>query len=89
MSAAHSRGLRLPDDLSVIGVDNEDAGAVFDPPLTSIEVPIYEIGRAATQMLIDMIKGTGTAQSVEVPVERIIVRKSTCEAHVPRSVASL
>lgn len=82
ISAYAHRGITCPDDISVIGVDNEGAGADFDPPLTSVEAPVHETGRTATSMLINMIKGTGGPQRLVLPVDKLVVRGSTCP---PRS----
>ncbi|MDR3707503.1 MAG: LacI family DNA-binding transcriptional regulator [Capsulimonadaceae bacterium] len=78
MQAFKQCGLTLPEEMSVVGVDNEGACGLFNPPLTSVEVPVTEIGQRATEMLIGMLRGTGSAQHVEIPVTQLVVRSSTC-----------
>lgn len=73
-------GIRVPEDLSVIGFDDIANTASFDPPLTTIRQPIFEIGANAVEMLCAQIEGR--AQEVEhrlMPVE-LIQRRST--AHI-------
>jgi DNA-binding LacI/PurR family transcriptional regulator len=52
---AKQRGVRIPEALSVIGFNNEPADALFDPALTSIEQPCFEMGRLAAELLIAQI----------------------------------
>ena len=57
MIACRDAGVRIPDDVSITGVDNTDLGATQTPPLTSIRTPIVEVGRAAAQQLIARLEG--------------------------------
>ena len=60
---ARARGLRVPDDLAVIGFGDLDFAADADPPLTTVRVDGAEIGRRAAEMVIARIEG----RSVERP----------------------
>jgi len=75
LRAARSRGMRLPDDLSVVGFDNIFNCEHMHPPLTTIEQPIGEMGRAAFDALIELIEGR-PAESV-VMETRLVLREST------------
>jgi LacI family transcriptional regulator len=57
MMACREAGVRIPEDVSITGVDNTDLGATQTPALTSIETPIVEIGAAAAQQLIARMEG--------------------------------
>lgn len=57
LSAAYSSGLRVPDDLSIIGYDNLEIAKMSIPPLTTVEQPLFQIGRVGGGMLIDIIEG--------------------------------
>jgi DNA-binding LacI/PurR family transcriptional regulator len=46
------RGLRIPEDLSLIGFDNLDFSSIIHPPLTTIHQPKYEMGEAAVEILL-------------------------------------
>lgn len=50
-------GLRIPEDISIIGHNNYDISQVTSPPLTTIDVPIPELGKIATEKLIEIIEG--------------------------------
>ncbi len=53
--ALREHGFRVPEDVSVIGIDNLPMAAVFDPPLTSLNVPKQRIGAMAIRILDDLI----------------------------------
>lgn len=57
MAEAAARGLRVPEDLSVIGFDNIPESALTDPPLTTIEQPIQQMGERAVEMLLRLLAG--------------------------------
>lgn len=77
LDAARVRGLRLPDDLSVIGFDDIPLAASLNPALTTIRQPLQEMGRLATQMLLDRIHDPDQSlASITLPTE-LIVRSST------------
>ena len=55
IEAAKARGLRVPEDLSVIGFDDLDTSSLIQPTLTTIRQPSVEKGRSAAEMLITML----------------------------------
>lgn len=70
-------GIRVPEDLSVIGFDDISSSATFDPPLTTIRQPISEIGSKAVEMLCYQIGDQPQpAEHHLIPVE-LIQRRST------------
>ena len=79
MSVASSIGLRVPDDLSVIGFDNVPESALSEPPLTTIEQPIQQMGFDATRLLIGLIEGEPVASTHTRLPTRLVVRGS-CRA---------
>ncbi len=56
MQAIHASGLRLPEDISMIGFDDLPASTVVIPPLTSMSVPKFRIGKAAVSLLLEKIE---------------------------------
>lgn len=76
MLACREDGIRIPDDVSITGVDNTDLGATQTPPLTSIRTPIVDVGRAAAIQLIERLDGRATELFQELPVE-LMKRGST------------
>jgi len=73
--ALHRRGIRVPDDISIIGFDDQAEAAFVTPPLTTVRQPAQEMGQAAADALIDLISG----REYEMPslVTSIVVREST------------
>ena len=57
VEAATGLGLRVPEDLSVVGFDNVPESALYTPPLTTVHQPIREMGQRAVELLIRLISG--------------------------------
>jgi LacI family transcriptional regulator len=77
IDAARDRGLRLPDDLSIVGFDDIPQAATVHPALTTVRQPLEQMGRVATQMLLRLIDDTSApADRIELPTE-LIVRDSS------------
>ncbi|MBO0819978.1 MAG: LacI family DNA-binding transcriptional regulator [Nocardiopsaceae bacterium] len=75
--AARQRGLRVPQDLSIIGFDDLPVARWASPPLTTVRQPLPEMGRAAAQMLGDLIGGIPLRTNrIELSTE-LIIREST------------
>lgn len=69
-------GLKVPQDIAIIGFDNIEIGKYMKPALTTIKQPMYEIGKLTTSILLDLISG-----KVKTPVKKllkteIVVRES-------------
>ena len=62
MRALREMGLSVPGDVSIVGFDNLPMAGVFDPPLTTIDVPKTRIGAMAIRLLDDLIAGEDSAQ---------------------------
>ncbi len=75
--AARQRGLRIPQDLSLVGFDDLPAARWVSPPLTTVRQPLADMGRVAAEMLGDLIEDVPLrSQRVELSTE-LIVREST------------
>jgi LacI family transcriptional regulator len=77
MEVAGRLGMRVPDDLSVVGFDNVPEAALSIPPLTTVEQPIHEMGRRAVEMLINLIQGRELEPTHVTLPTRLIVRQTT------------
>jgi LacI family transcriptional regulator len=77
--AIEEKGLRVPDDVSVLGFDDIYAAAFHNPALTTIRQPLFEMGRLAAETLLRMLRDGFDAEVPRVlTVEPdLIVRKST------------
>lgn len=77
MQAAKAAGFRVPDDVAITGFESFSFSAYLDPPLTTVRVPAYEMGRRAGSALIDRLEGRGSgAPQLVLPVE-IVFRASS------------
>lgn len=76
MAAAYEAGLRIPDDLSVVGYDDVPLTSWTRPPLTTCRADATSWGRAAAQALMEVIE-EGTAPDVELEPAALVVRGST------------
>jgi len=76
--AVLERGLRCPDDISIVGFDDFPWAASFQPRLTVIEQPSFAIGQEAAGLLLDRISRKRQGTSVTVTLQtRLIVRDSS------------
>jgi LacI family transcriptional regulator len=77
MDAVRNRNLRIPDDISVVGFDNIPQSAMINPSLTTVQQPLEQMGRVATQMLLGVLKNPQKdVNRIELPTE-LIIRSST------------
>ncbi len=76
MVACRNAGVKIPQDISITGIDNTDLGATQVPGLTSVRTPIVEIGTAAAEQLIARLEGQAFAANQALPFE-VVVRGST------------
>lgn len=80
LAAAHEMGVRVPEDIAVIGVDNIAESATSYPPLSTVAMPSnYEQGHTAAQVLLERIHAPSktTARRTVVFETRLVVRTST------------
>ena len=80
MFEAQGRGLRVPDALSVAGIDNVDVGPHLSPSLTTVNMPAAEIGAEAAALMLRRLrdKTDPAAACVSLPVN-LVVRHSTAQ----------
>ena len=76
IQAIKSKGLHVPDDISVIGFDDIKFSAIFEPPLTTISQPTFEIGSLAMQLLIRLINKEEMQKNQYILEDQLIIRKS-------------
>lgn len=77
IEAARAHGLRVPDDLSVMGFDDTNFARLASPPLTTIRQPLHEMGAVAVRTALRLAAGEGVdSRHVELATE-LVVRSST------------
>jgi LacI family transcriptional regulator len=79
IAAIRERGLSVPDDISVVGFDDIPLAAHFDPPLTSLRLPAFDLGLTAGRTLLDRIAGREVPARTLLPTV-LITRSSTTPA---------
>lgn len=79
MRAVTEKGLRIPEDIAIVGFDNVDISSMTTPPLTTIGQPLYDMGRKAIELLISKIENTESAEMIQTIrfSNQLIVRQTT------------
>lgn len=77
MRAATEKGLRIPDDIAFVGVDNIEVSEYTSPPLSSIHIPKHEIGSIAAKTLIDYMQGRSQLPVKLLLPHRLVIRESS------------
>lgn len=73
----HARGINVPDELSVVGIDDINAATLVSPALTTVRAPLRRVGSAAVDRLIDSLGHKSVSAPAEyLPIE-LVVRQST------------
>ncbi|MGR5206848.1 LacI family DNA-binding transcriptional regulator [Vibrio sp. PNB23_22_6] len=81
IKALHDHGLRVPEDVSVIGFDDLPASKYFTPGLTTLRQPIEELGVVCAELILSLL--TGEKCSPRLPPINLIVRESTVSKFRP------
>jgi len=77
LNALYSNGLKVPDDIAVIGMSNIEMSSYSNPPLTTIDVPTHQIGMVAADLLIDRISGNTLLPKKVILPTQLVLRSST------------
>jgi LacI family transcriptional regulator len=79
MQYLKENGKRIPEDVAFVGFNNEPIASVFEPALTTVSQPDFEMGKIASTMLFEQIKNNSELKTNETKIlqSELIVRKST------------
>jgi DNA-binding LacI/PurR family transcriptional regulator len=80
MGAIQAAGLRIPEDVAIVGFDDIFLAADLSPPLTTVRVPAYGLGWTAADVLISLIEGDEDVSSVTLETELVI--RESCGARL-------
>lgn len=83
LEAAHSMGKQVPGDLSIMGFDDISEAASFNPPLTTMHVPVADLARWAVQLAAQMIDQGASPQKIEFTAH--VVERNTVARLATRS----
>src|SRR5215212_7163001 len=77
LTAIHQHGLRIPDDIGIVGFDDNPLSRYAYPPLTTVYLPFEEMGRRAGEMLRDLLSHPDEPKREILLDGRLIVRESS------------
>ena len=77
MSAITEAGLMIPDDISIISIDNVTESAYTQPPLTTFNIPKADMGKLAMRILHRIISGEQTIAVKSIVYGDLVVRQTT------------
>jgi LacI family transcriptional regulator len=88
MQAIREAGLRVPDDVAVVGFDDIPLAAHTDPPLTTVRQPLRQMGEAAARMLLSHFDGATLPDQPHTIPTTLMIRGSTAPAEPQRTTAA-
>ncbi len=77
LAAAHQLGLRVPEDLSVVGFDDIELASYMAPPLTTVAQSKHQMGKLATQLLLERLQDRSLPPRARILDVSLVVRRST------------
>ena len=81
MKQLHQLGVKVPEQVSVVGFDDVEYAVMGHPRLTTVRQPCYELGRTAGELLLSQIQGGPRGRAVYLP-HTLIERDSTARCAV-------
>lgn len=76
LEAIQEEGLRMPDDIAIIGYDDMPWARALNPPLTTVRQPGYELGRRAMELLLERVREPDRSTTVVMLHPELVVRRS-------------
>lgn len=77
MVAIRRQGLHIPDDIALVGFDDVPLAGYVNPPLTTVRLPAYDLGKQAARLLVDLVEGHNP-QATQVLLETTLVVRASC-----------
>ncbi|MGW8428049.1 substrate-binding domain-containing protein [Peribacillus simplex] len=78
-------GLSVPEDIAIVGFDNLKIASIFNPHITTIDQPKYEIGKKATNLLLTLMKG-GTIEKKKFVLEDELIIRESCGSKLEKGL---
>lgn len=83
MRAIRRHGLRVPEDIAIVGFDDIPLAEYFDPSLTTIRLPAYQLGQASADLLLALLEGRVPESKRRLLQSELVIRRS-CGAQKSR-----
>lgn len=77
MRAAVENKLKIPEDIAFFGVDNIEMSTYSSPPLSTVDIPKYEIGKMAAKTIMEMVEGVVTLPMKLILPYKLVIRESS------------
>jgi LacI family transcriptional regulator len=84
IQAARARGLRVPEELSIVGFDDVEGATIVTPKLTTVRQPLAEMGRTGVSLLMRLLAGERFETLHVELATRLVVRESTAPLSLSR-----
>ena len=78
MKALQDNGYRIPEDISIIGFDNSNVTSYTNPPLTTMDAPVYAMGLYGASIVHNMVK-TGLPSPMKIILPCSLVKRESCK----------
>jgi LacI family transcriptional regulator len=88
MEAARARGLRVPEDLSIVGFDDTQVARLASPPLTTVRQPLQEMGAVALRTALRLAAGEKVDSHHVELATKLVIRESAAAAREPSIAVS-
>jgi DNA-binding LacI/PurR family transcriptional regulator len=80
LKSLHEHGVRIPDDVAVIGFDDLGFAPFLNPPLTTVRAPTERVGQIATERLFGLLENHPSEEVIILPTEIIFRRSCGCDS---------
>ena len=89
LKLCRDNGIRVPEDISVVGIDDSRYASICEVPLTTVHHPQKKLGEAAAKLLLDMIEGRETSPKDMLFTPELVVRESVADLKMGSTIQSV
>ena len=80
MDVIVKRGLKVPDDISMIGFDDEPLAAKARIPLTTLQQPLFDMGKMAAELILDIIQKPDKTEETKILLPTKLIKRESCKS---------
>jgi LacI family transcriptional regulator len=82
--AVREMGLRIPQDISIVGYDDQEIASYIQPPLSTIRLPYYEMGYQAVVHLLRIVNKQETTKPFQKKLAGVVMERGSIAPTLPR-----